>query len=95
MHEKHLDVPLIEIEDLAEISWGAWEGKQNPGLWKLLKSWETGNYSAKAPQGESPLEVEQRAVPVVYNLAQRPEKDIVVVGTFTLKFLVECQSDEC
>ncbi|KAJ3181400.1 hypothetical protein HDU85_003720 [Gaertneriomyces sp. JEL0708] len=71
--------PYIQVPELAEISWGGWEGTHAPHLRHLLKSWEEGNFEASAPNGETPLQVEQRAVPAVYELAQRPEKSILVI----------------
>jgi hypothetical protein len=40
------------------------------------------NSIAKSPGGESAFEVEQRAVPEIYNLLKRPERNIVCVGEF-------------
>jgi probable phosphoglycerate mutase len=81
VQQQHPGVPLIEVEELAEISWGIWEGKQTPNLPELLSSWEEGNYHAKSPEGESPIEVEKRAVPALYDIIlNRPEKNIVFVG---------------
>lgn len=65
--EFHKDIQLVEVDELAEISWGEWEGLQSPHLPDLLKNWESGDYTAKAPVGESPLEVEKRAVPALYD----------------------------
>lgn len=42
--ESHPNTPLIEIEALAEISWGSWEGTTTPDVANLLSSWEDGNY---------------------------------------------------
>ncbi|KAI8999740.1 histidine phosphatase superfamily [Gaertneriomyces semiglobifer] len=74
--------PYIQVPELAEISWGDWEGTHAPHLRHLLKSWEEGNFEASAPNGETPLQVEQRAVPAVYELAQRPEKSILVISKY-------------
>ncbi|KAI8821394.1 histidine phosphatase superfamily [Fimicolochytrium jonesii] len=77
--KEHKNVPFEEVEELAEISWGDWEGVVNPGITQILKDWEQGDFTAKVPNGESPLEVEERAVPAIYKLVDRPEKDIIVV----------------
>ncbi|KAI9105651.1 histidine phosphatase superfamily [Phlyctochytrium arcticum] len=78
-HRSHNSVPFIQVEDLAEISWGDWEGVQFPGLRKLLKSWEGADFDAKPPNGESPLEVEKRSVPALFELLKRKEDHIAIV----------------
>ncbi|KAJ3304218.1 hypothetical protein HDV03_002955 [Kappamyces sp. JEL0829] len=76
----HPNSKFIEVEQLAEISWGAWEGSQTPNLPDLLNSWVEGNYHAKSPQGESPIDVEARAVPALYEcILQHPGKTFVFV----------------
>lgn len=65
--EGHPDAKRLEVEELAEISWGEWEGITSPKLPDLLNDWNMGNYSSKAPIGESPIEVERRAVPALYD----------------------------
>eukprot|EP00842_Homolaphlyctis_polyrhiza_P002438 jgi/Hompol1/3195/HPOL_006400-RA len=79
--EKHPDTPLIQVPELAEISWGDWEGHKVPQLAELLRKWAIdGDYNAKTPNGESPLEVEARAVPALYKIiAERPEQTIVLI----------------
>ncbi|KAJ3050832.1 hypothetical protein HK097_008180, partial [Rhizophlyctis rosea] len=77
--QKHPNTPFLEIEPLAEIHWGDWDGKRAPQLKKLLAKWAEGDYEAKSPNGESPLEVEQRAVPAIYNLLNRPESTFLIV----------------
>ncbi|KAJ3021474.1 hypothetical protein HKX48_008408 [Thoreauomyces humboldtii] len=79
VHEKHSSVPFIEVPELAEISWGDWEGGVYPDLRALLGSWEDGDFSAKAPNGESPLDCEKRSVPPIYKLLERDESNIIVV----------------
>ncbi|KAJ3036485.1 hypothetical protein HDV00_002694 [Rhizophlyctis rosea] len=77
--QKHPNTPFLEVEELAEIHWGDWDGKRAPQLKKLLAKWAEGDYEAKSPNGESPLEVEQRAVPAIYNLLNRPEEVFLIV----------------
>ncbi|KAI8922021.1 histidine phosphatase superfamily [Powellomyces hirtus] len=79
VHQKHQSVPFLEVAELAEISWGDWEGTVSPHLAKLLESWEEGDFSAKVPNGESPLEVEKRSVQAVYELLDRPESNLIIV----------------
>ncbi|RKO91737.1 putative phosphoglycerate mutase, partial [Blyttiomyces helicus] len=77
--QNHPDAPLVEIEGLAEISWGDWEGEKVPALNGLLASWEDGKYDAKSPSGESPMDVEERSVPALYGMLERPEQTFLVV----------------
>ncbi|KAI8585325.1 histidine phosphatase superfamily [Geranomyces variabilis] len=79
VYQKHSDVPFLEVGELAEISWGDWEGTQNSGLRQLWASWEAGDFTAKVPGGESPLEVEKRAVEALYKLMERPESNMIIV----------------
>ncbi|MCS6916231.1 MAG: histidine phosphatase family protein [Chitinophagales bacterium] len=51
--------------DLDEISWGVFEGKPaaepfRSAYRQLLAAWKQGQFEAAAPQGESPLQVQQR-----------------------------------
>ncbi|KAJ1339812.1 hypothetical protein BSLG_005550 [Batrachochytrium salamandrivorans] len=74
--ERHPDAAFLQVSELAEISWGDWEGQVEPQLKSLLNAWMTGDFHSKAPNGESPSEVEARAVPAFYHLLlNRPEKD--------------------
>ncbi|KAK5672294.1 hypothetical protein QVD99_001398 [Batrachochytrium dendrobatidis] len=78
--EKHPDIQLLEVSELAEISWGKWDGQIEADLRILLNRWINGDFHAMAPHGESPFQVEARAVPAFYNLMlNRPETNIVFV----------------
>ncbi|KAJ3246786.1 hypothetical protein HK104_007847, partial [Borealophlyctis nickersoniae] len=77
--QNHPNAKFLEIEDLAEISWGDWDGHRVPALNSLLKSWANGDFEAKSPNGESPVEVERRAVPALYDILQRPEQTFLIV----------------
>ncbi|KAJ3149663.1 hypothetical protein HK101_002027 [Irineochytrium annulatum] len=79
--KRHPSVPTLRVAGLDEISWGVWEGgTSTPGLQTLWKIWEDGNFYAKAPNGESPIDVEERSTPEIYKLLERPETDIVIVA---------------
>lgn len=78
--EKHPDVPILEVKELEEISWGILEGQPNIVVKSLIQTWETGNHSAACPGGESPLQVESRAIPAIYSIIHsRPESKILFV----------------
>ncbi|KAL6631534.1 phosphoglycerate mutase-like protein [Neocallimastix californiae] len=70
---------IIEEPELREISWGVWEGMVCPDLQSLLEIWQSGDFTASAPGGETPLDVRDRVLPIIYSLLKRPEKTILVV----------------
>ncbi|KAJ3297786.1 hypothetical protein HDU79_002260 [Rhizoclosmatium sp. JEL0117] len=69
----HPNARTIELKDLVEISWGEWEGlPPTKGITDLWKAWEDGNFDAASPGGgESPIDVEARAVPAIYNILRQ------------------------
>ena len=81
--ENHPDVPILEVKELEEISWGVFEGKSNAIVKPLIKDWDGGNLTAACPGGESPLQVESRAIPAIYSILERPETKILFVCNFT------------
>lgn len=70
---------IIQEPQLREISWGVWEGVVCPDLQSLIETWQSGDFTARAPGGECPLDVRNRVLPVIYSLLKRPEKTILVV----------------
>jgi hypothetical protein len=47
----------------------------------VLNDWNHGKYTSKAPIGESPIDVERRAVPALYDcLLHNPGKNILFVS---------------
>jgi len=70
---------IIKEPDLREISWGVWEGMVCPDLQSLLEIWQSGDFTAGAPGGETPLDVRDRVLPIIYSLLKRPEKTILVI----------------
>ncbi|ORX45031.1 phosphoglycerate mutase-like protein [Piromyces finnis] len=70
---------IIQEPELREISWGVWEGMVCPDLDSLIEKWQSGDFTACAPGGETPLEVRERVLPIIYSLLKRPEKTILVV----------------
>jgi broad specificity phosphatase PhoE len=78
--EKHPDVPILEVKELGEISWGIMEGQPNSIVQQLKQTWDDGNFDAACPEGESPLQVESRAVPAIYSIIHsRPETKILFI----------------
>jgi probable phosphoglycerate mutase len=70
---------IIQEPVFREISWGVWEGMVCPDLKSLIETWQSGDFTACAPGGETPIDVRERVLPVIYSLLKRPEKTILVV----------------
>jgi len=70
---------IIQEPELREISWGVWEGMVCPDLQSLIEIWQSGDFTARAPGGETPIDVRERVLPIIYSLLERPEKTILVV----------------
>ncbi|KAI8055044.1 histidine phosphatase superfamily [Syncephalis plumigaleata] len=56
------------VNGLEEISWGDFDGKANQNLSPLMDEWNSGNFDARSPNGESAAEVEARALPAIQQL---------------------------
>ncbi|KAI3647191.1 hypothetical protein MP228_007412 [Amoeboaphelidium protococcarum] len=63
-----LEKPTVEA--IREISWGDWDGKRADAnlMAGLLSEWQSGNFNAGAPNGESPLQVAQRVQQWIYQV---------------------------
>ena len=89
--QKHANVPVLSVEDLAEISWGNMEGSPTVVAKSLVDQWNAGDYHGKitlgvihppsvaTPEGETPAQVEKRAIPAIYALLNRPEQTIIFI----------------
>lgn len=80
---KKLGIPYTALSGLDEISWGVYEGKPFATQFQtayehLLNSWKNGLLHVKAPEGESPLEVWTRQIPVVSHWLASNHKQILV-----------------
>ena len=83
---QHPGVPVFRVEDLEEMSWGIFEGQPATEAWdeayaSMRESWERGDYTPRWEGGESILEVQERGVRAVRQIAQRHPGDTVVVVT--------------
>ncbi len=69
---------------LNEISWGDFEGKQQSPeqravYWDLINRWNKGDLEAKIPNGENPIEMQQRQQIVLdHILSNTHEKEVLV-----------------
>ncbi|RKP25557.1 histidine phosphatase superfamily [Syncephalis pseudoplumigaleata] len=59
---------LHVVPGLEEISWGEFDGKANQNLSPLMDAWNSGDFDARCPGGESAAEVEARALPAIRQL---------------------------
>jgi broad specificity phosphatase PhoE len=58
-------LPHMVMSELNEISWGDYEGQeqseaQMKAYWDMLNKWKSGDLHAKIPNGESPIELQER-----------------------------------
>lgn len=72
-----------QFADLDEISWGIFEGKRATHSFKahyreLIEKWNSGNLDEKAPEGESPVEVQQRQILFINYLLQQPHEKTLI-----------------
>ena len=77
-------VPLIQMRDLEEMSWGIYEGRaRSPELIEAFKKmkdeWGNGNYAYGVEAGESILDVEERGLRAVNYIARKHIGDHVVL----------------
>ncbi|KAI9595690.1 histidine phosphatase superfamily [Syncephalis fuscata] len=85
------------VPELAEISWGDFDGKANQDLSQLMDSWNAGNFDARPPGGESAAEVEKRALPAIHRLLEEHgghnEHLVIVVHGRLLRILLSSLLD--
>ncbi len=72
---------VLQVEEVGEVNYGQWEGKQIKKLAKKPLWWAVQHAPSRArfPGGESLLEVQFRAVQALEDLAKQHDKDIIVV----------------
>jgi broad specificity phosphatase PhoE len=71
-------------KELNEINWGIFEGKEISGnerktLKDLAITWKNGNYEAKIPGGESPVEVAERLQKIINTIFSREEEKNILI----------------
>ncbi|MFN8356957.1 MAG: histidine phosphatase family protein [Spirosomataceae bacterium] len=77
-------LPYEAYAGLNEISWGIKEGKMPNYLddqyYKdLIHNWRTGNVTMPTEQGESPMDVRLRQMPVIDVIISRPEEQTILM----------------
>ena len=82
----HPGVPLLRLPDLEEMSWGVLEGEPTSNYTRqvftdIYARWNRGDYDARVPEGESIVEVQQRALRAYRRiLAEQPGGTVLVVA---------------
>lgn len=76
-------IPHIIMPELNEISWGDFEGKaqtleQRAVYWQMIQKWNAGELDAKIPNGESPLEMQERQKAAVTSIIKHPASEILI-----------------
>ncbi len=75
--------PWEQFHEINEIDWGIHEGKRGNAKMQLnykelMKNWETGNFDARIPEGESAAELGARVEQFVEHLKKRQESLLLV-----------------
>lgn len=79
-----LGIPHESYSGLNEISWGAREGREpntgdNNYYRELVTAWKNGQVDLAAEEGESPVQVRDRQIPVIETILSRPhERNILI-----------------
>lgn len=79
---KRHGLQVTENRDLAEISWGEYEGQKAPDLTELHQKWDQGDFDFAAKNGESPNQVKERAeraIRQIINEAIEKEAETVIL----------------
>lgn len=78
-------------ENLVEMDWGDWEGQKladlRAKLGDLMAAWEAKGLDFKAPNGESPREVQIRTRPCLKELAQDGRPTVAVIHKGVIRAL--------
>lgn len=79
------DAPLVVLRGLREISWGDYNGRPNVGQTKeameaILRAWDQGDLTKRAPAGETPHDAWARAKADLAPHLDGAEGDVALVG---------------
>lgn len=77
-------LPHIALPELNEISWGAFEGKQQTEeqrliYWETINQWNNGQLDVKIPEGESPLDLQQRQQKALEHILQNNNHEHILI----------------
>lgn len=75
-------LPFRKMAGLDEFNWGTFEGRSfgefHHDYRRLVQSWKEGDYTARPPQGESPLEVADRQKMVIELIQKESAESLLV-----------------
>lgn len=93
--QRNINLPLIFLKDLEEMSWGAYEGMERTDdlLEKFIQmrdEWRSGNYAFSLGGGESALDVQERGLRALNYIVDkhRGERVMVVAHGRFLRILI-------
>lgn len=77
-------IPHTVLPELNEISWGDFEGKKQNAAQKafyqnLIEGWGKGDFHAKVPNGESPIEMQNRQIPAAKAILENTTANNILV----------------
>lgn len=77
-------LPWEKHEELDELAWGEWEGKQTSekatGAFKdMTEKWQAGDYDAHFKGGESPNEVAIRLKAIIDTIKSRKDEKLILI----------------
>lgn len=78
------NIPFEQHSGLNEISWGEMDGKMagdqaSTVYWEMVNAWLAGKVDAKISTGESPLDVQNRLLPVMNMILSRIEEKTILI----------------
>jgi probable phosphoglycerate mutase len=78
-------------ERLVEMDWAAWEGRELPDLraelGDLMVAWEAKGLDFRAPEGESPRDVQARLAPLLAEVARAGQPTVAVTHKGVIRAL--------
>jgi len=77
-------LPHTILPELNEISWGDFEGRlqtveQRLVYWEMINKWNAGELDAKIPNGESPLDVQEKQKPAARLILSNPNEQNILI----------------
>lgn len=86
--EYHRHLPIHFSDELQEMDYGDWEGRYfakdrkdsvYEKLQEIIKQWSQGNTNLTIPGGESPEDVEKRAVDAISKILHDPDANYILI----------------
>jgi len=79
-----LGISHKKLSELNEICWGDLEGKSQTDeqkilFWNVVKKWKEGVLTEKIPNGESPIEMQQRQITALQHMMQASSEKTILI----------------